>query len=87
MLGLLPTVRLLGPPVADQPTRLDPVPLLDATFLIYPDGLVTLRVPIAVEDGAAQLTVQVTDMACSTQGYCMPPVEQKAVVLELAQPG
>jgi hypothetical protein len=80
-------VHRIGQLTADQPVILDPFPTLNIVFPIYPDGPVTLRLPIAIETHDTQLdmTVHVTYMACSSTGFCLPPVENKSVALVIAQ--
>jgi len=80
-------VHRIGQITADKPVILDPFPTLNTTFPIYPDGPVTLRLPIALETHDTQLdmTVNVTYMACSSTGFCLPPVENKSIMLSIAQ--
>jgi len=80
-------VHRIGQLTADKPVILDPFPTLNTAFPIYPDGPVTLRLPIALETHDTQLdmTVHVTYMACSSTGFCLPPVENKSVMLTIAQ--
>ncbi len=80
-------VHSIGQLTADQPVILDPFPTLNTAFPIYPDGPITLRLPIALETHDTQLdmTVNVTYMACSSTGFCLPPVENKSIALVIAQ--
>lgn len=80
-------VHRIGQLTADKPEILDPFPTLNIAFPIYPDGPVTLRLPIALETHDTQLdmSVNVTYMACSSTGFCLPPVENKSVSLSIAQ--
>jgi hypothetical protein len=80
-------VHLIGQLIADQPVILDRFPTLNTAFPIYPDGPVTVRLPIAIETHDTQLdmTVHVTYMACSSTGFCLPPVENKPILLSIAQ--
>jgi Thiol:disulfide interchange protein DsbD, N-terminal len=76
-------VHRIGQLTADQPVILDQFPTLNTAFPIYPDGPVTLRLPIAVASYDAQMTVSVTYMACSSTGFCLPPVENRSIQLTL----
>jgi hypothetical protein len=80
-------VHSIGQLTADKPVILDPFPTLNTVFPIYPDGSVTLRLPIALETHDTQLdmTVHVTYMACSSAGFCLAPVENKPIKLSIAQ--
>jgi hypothetical protein len=80
-------VHRIGQLTADKPVILDSFPTLNTAFPIYPDGPVTLRLPIAIETHDTQLDmmVNVTYMACSSTGFCLPPVENKSVMLSIAQ--
>ena|SRR5258708_4688212 len=54
----------------------------DVPFPIYPDGPVTLRLPIkAIEGGSAPMQLSLTYMACSLTGGCYPPVMDKTVTV------
>jgi hypothetical protein len=80
-------IHRIGQLTADQPVILDQFTTLNIAFPVYPDGPVTLRLPIAVasHDTQMQMTVNVTYMACSSTGFCLPPVENKAIALVIAQ--
>jgi hypothetical protein len=85
-LPMQPGVHPIGPPTTDQPVILDQFTTLNIAFPVYPDGAVTIRLPIAVASHAAQtpMTVNVTYMACSSTGFCLPPVEDKSIALVIA---
>jgi hypothetical protein len=80
-----PSVRTIGSVRADQPVLFQQVEGFKTAFPIYPDGAVTLRQPIRVTTAAGRipLDVRITYMACSSRGYCMPPVVDKRLVLSI----
>ncbi|MFL5804026.1 MAG: hypothetical protein ACJ8CR_20065 [Roseiflexaceae bacterium] len=80
-----PSVRAIGPLSADHPVLLQQFEGFSSAFPIYPDGSVTLRMPIEVTTGAATTMVDlaVTYMACSSKGYCLPPVMDKRLAVVL----
>src|SRR5262245_39047575 len=82
---LQPSIQAIGPLNADRPVQLRQFEGFSSPFPIYPDGPVTLRLPINVTTPAATTTVDlaVTYMACSSKGYCLPPVMGKRVVVVL----
>src|SRR5262249_32452961 len=54
----------------------------DTPFPIYPDGPVTLRLPLkAIEGGNTPVELSLTYMACSLTGGCYPPVMDKVVTV------
>ena len=63
-----------GDLVADQPTLTLKMESLDVSFPVYPDGAVTLRLPIK-NNG----TVNISYMTCS-ETRCMPPYEKTVEV-------
>jgi hypothetical protein len=75
----------IGPLTASQPVLLDRFATLDTAFPVYPDGPVTLRLPIKLAGSGepASITVHITYMACSSTGFCLPPVEAKPLTLVL----
>ena len=78
-----PSIRAAGPLVADQPTIELQVAALGLTFPVYPEGAVTLRLPVtltAQESTTAVLSV--TYMACSDR-TCMAPVIDKRVSVRI----
>src|SRR5207249_7227615 len=70
-------IRPAGPLVADQPTMDLHVAALGLTFPVYPEGAVTLRLPVtvALTDNAAA-EVSVTYLACSDRTCLVPVVVQ-----------
>jgi hypothetical protein len=80
-----PSVQSLGPVTANQPVILDHFTTLDTAFPIYPDGPVTLRLPFRLTAQSEDVSVRVlvTYMACSSTGFCLPPVENKPIDLIL----
>ena len=54
----------------------------DAPFPIYPDGPVTLRLPIKAEPGSSSVDLSLTYMACSLTGGCFPPVIDKRISVQ-----
>lgn len=77
-------LRAAGPLAADQPVTDHPVEGFLAPFPIYPDGPVTLRLPVEKVGsgvGPLQTRVSVTYMACSSRGRCLPPVVNRQVTI------
>jgi len=73
-----------GPLVADQPLHEVRFAGFDQPFPVYPDGPVTLRLPVELPQGtgsAVATTVSITYMACSSEGRCMPPVAEQLVAV------
>ncbi len=58
---------------------------LDASVDIYPDGPVTLRLPIQFVGAATNVAAQVavSYMACKTDGVCLRPVERQILDVQL----
>jgi hypothetical protein len=67
-----PGLRPTGLLSADRAPIIRQLEGFSAPLPIYPDGPVTLRLPVVAEGG--QATLSVTYMACSSEGYCLPPV-------------
>ena len=84
-LPMQPQVQSIGQLTASQPVILDQFATLNTAFPVYPDGPVTLRLPIAVAAGhdGAPISVRITYMACSSIGSCLPPVENKPLTFTL----
>ncbi|HET9223182.1 MAG TPA: protein-disulfide reductase DsbD domain-containing protein [Roseiflexaceae bacterium] len=84
-LPVQPQIQSIGLLTASQPVILDRFATLNTAFPVYPDGPVTLRLPIALAASGepASITVQITYMACSSTGFCLPPVENKPLTLAL----
>lgn len=70
-----------GPIVANRPVLADRIELLDTTLPIYPNGPVTLRIPVRLTNagGTRSATIVVSYMACSDKG-CLPPTERTLTV-------
>jgi hypothetical protein len=73
-------IRPAGPLQADQPVISLRVEILNQSYPVYPDGPVSLRLPVTL---AATITpspteLSVTYMACSA-GACLPPVVDKRI--------
>jgi len=76
-------IRPAGPLAADQPTIQLQVASLGLTFPVYPEGAVTLRLPVtltAQDTGTAVLSV--TYMACSDRA-CLAPVIDKRIAVKV----
>lgn len=74
-----------GPVTANQPVIETPFEGFSAPFPLYPDGPVTLSVPVSVESGAEGQPVElaITYIACSGAGICKPLVQDFPVVVNL----
>ena len=87
-LELLPhvSVRSAGQLFADIASQSHPVKELGTSVEIYPDGPVTLRLPIRIVEATTNLTAQVavSYMACKTDGVCLPPVEREVLDVRVA---
>src|SRR5215468_8843084 len=72
-------IEVSGPLSADTMPLQERIDGFDQPFAIYPDGPVTLRQPIRFTDGvtAAAAELAITYMACSSQGLCLAPVEDR----------
>jgi hypothetical protein len=69
----------LSESVQSQPLTSGP-----ADLLVYPQGVVTLSMPVRLPNGSQWINdqVQVTYMACNEQG-CHPPVEEKIIQIQI----
>lgn len=77
----------LGQWSANQFTLEDAVEGYSRPFLIYPEGPVTLRLPVRLTAARdAKATVFVTYMACSSDQQCLPPVMDEPIALTLPRP-
>lgn len=76
--------RAAGPLVASAEPESLRVAILGVTFPVYPDGPVTLRLPVtrSAGAGAGPDTLSLTYMACSAR-VCWPPVEDRRVAVRL----
>jgi len=75
---------IVGPLIADQPTSEYYIELLEQSFPVYPDGAVTLRLPIELPNriGTTPTELSLTYMACSAR-VCLPPVIDKRVTVSM----
>ena len=78
-----PDLHPLVPLQADQPVHDLYFDILQRSFPVYPDGPVTVRLPITKPDRPViPIELSVTYMACSDT-TCLPPVENKLVSVTL----
>jgi len=74
-----------GETVADRKPVSLYVPVLKIAFPVYPEGPVTLRLPVTLKPGADRgATFSVTYLACS-DSVCLAPVMRKPVVVTLPE--
>ncbi len=80
-----PGVQVIGPLVADRPVLFHTFEGFSAPFPLYPDGPVTLRLPLALTnvEATTELDLAITYMSCSSEGYCLPPVIAKQLAVAL----
>jgi len=77
------SIRPAGPLVADQPTIELQVAALGLTFPVYPEGAVTLRLPVTLTaKDSATAVLSVTYMACSDR-ICLAPVIDKRIAVRI----
>jgi len=77
------SIRPVGPLAADRPTIDLHVAALGSTFPVYPEGAVTLRLPVTLtarDSATAELSV--TYMACSDR-TCLAPVIDRRIVVRI----
>src|SRR5947207_8083800 len=75
------SIRPAGPLVADQPTIELQVAAMLLTFTVYPEGAVTLRLPVTLTaKDSATAVLSVTYMACSDRSCLAPVIEQRIAV-------
>ena len=77
------SIRPAGSLVADRPTIDLHVAVLGSTFPVYPEGPVTLRLPVTLtarDSATAELSV--TYMACSDR-TCLPPVIDRRIAVRI----
>jgi len=82
-----PSVKRSGPVFSD----VSPVGFPGAepnTVEIYPDGPVSLRLPVkfARDDASIAAQVAVSWMACKTDGVCLLPVDQQILDVKISRP-
>ena len=60
-------------------------PTFTEPFPLYPDGPVTLTLPVSIAENAdlSAVELSITYMACSSKGVCKPPVTDHRFVVEL----
>jgi thiol-disulfide isomerase/thioredoxin len=77
-------LRATGSVVANRPVEGDRIDVLNVTLPVYPDGPVTLRVPVDLPPAgsATRAVVSISYMACGPKG-CLPPVEDKRVTIDV----
>src|SRR6059058_296002 len=74
------SIRPAGPLVADQPTIELQVAALGLTFPVYPEGAVTLRLPVTLTaKDSATAVLSVTYMGCSDRICLAPRSEERRV--------
>jgi hypothetical protein len=83
----------VGDLAADKTSQLQEFEALNISLPVYPEGPVTLMLPVGVKQGAVireKMILEMTYMACSSKGECRPPVKHQfeAFLLEelLVQP-
>lgn len=77
------SIRPAGPLAADQPTIELHVATLGLTFPVYPEGAVTLRLPVTLSaKDAGTAVLSVTYMACSDRA-CLAPVIDKRIAVTI----
>ena len=76
-----------GPVVESATARDQVLPGFSAPFQLYPDGPVTLRLPIrrVAAGSVGPVRVALTFMVCTTSGVCFPPVERAVVDVLIAR--
>ncbi len=75
-------VQPIGAVTADLPASDYTIDGFDRPFPVYPDGPVTMRLPIELpraSDQPATVRLTLTYMTCSSYGVCSPPVVEKPV--------
>ena len=78
-----PSLRPAGPLVADQSTVALHVAALGLTFPVYPEGAVTLRLPVTLTTkDTATAELSVTYMACSDR-TCLAPVIDRRITVRI----
>jgi Disulphide bond corrector protein DsbC len=75
-----------GPVVASVAAHDQSLPGFNTSFPLYPDGPVTLRLPIrrTTPGAATPARLALTFMVCTSSGVCFPPVERSVVELPVA---
>src|SRR5882672_5116195 len=77
------SIRPAGPLVADRPTIDLHVAALGSTFPVYPEGAVTLRLPVTLTGrDSATAELSVTYMSCSDR-TCLAPVIDRRIAVRI----
>lgn len=76
-------LRPVGPAIADRPVIQERIPELGTVLPVYPDGPVTVLVPVTMTSGSpAQVGVSISYMACGSNG-CLAPVIDKRIYFQV----
>jgi hypothetical protein len=77
------SIKVAGSLFANVPTRVYHDEATKVSLPVYPDGPVTLRLPIEFGAGTAgvPLILSVSYMACDSKGTCLKPVESSVHVM------
>ncbi len=80
-----PSLRAVGQAFTDVAPQSHAIPELNVSIDIYPDGPVTMRLPIEIAEAATSIKAQVaiSYMACKTDGVCLPPVDRQILDIEV----
>jgi hypothetical protein len=75
-----------GKPFADVEAKNLDVKALGVTLPIYPEGPVTIRIPIQIPSGAQEVEAKLSFayMACKTDGVCLRPVDGKEIRVKIS---
>jgi hypothetical protein len=79
-----PDWRASGSLSASASSRLVAYPGLSEPLPVFPDGPVTLRLPVerlTPSNGDSLIQVEVTFLACSSSGLCYKPVERHSIAI------
>lgn len=74
-------LRAAGPPTSDQPVRMLELQGLDVRLPVYPDGPVTITLPVT-RTGSPTAQIVVSYGACSTR-TCLVPVTALVIPIQL----
>ncbi|WP_160161215.1 hypothetical protein [Actinomadura sp. K4S16] len=80
--GVRAGLEATGAPRADEAVRWLDLPLLDTRLPVYPDGPVTISLPVRRTGPAAEIVVSYG--ACS-RSVCLPPVIDRVTAVTFAQ--
>jgi hypothetical protein len=78
-------LRVAGESFADESLHDQRIDDLNITLPIYPEGPVTLHVPVEISRAQGNATAQLAFgyMACQTNGKCLRPVKNKLVEIQI----